>query len=88
MHKLIMPDQSSNDGIEAAEEYIRTRESLRRDSKLKDFNGHSTGTVEGAGINKQHVVNMQLYEPQSNIDGIVMKNKQIQRIKSHVLAQL
>lgn len=79
-----MPDLNSNDGIEVAEEYIRTRESLRRSRDIRDFNGHSTGTVEVSGINKQHVVNMQLYDPNSNIESIVTKNKHIQRVKSHV----
>ena len=88
LKKLLIKDMNSSDGIEVAEEYIRTRESLRRSRDVKDFNGHSTGTVEVSGINKQHVVNMQLYDPNSNIDAIVTKNKPIQRIKSHVQAQL
>ena len=79
-----MPDLNSNDEIEVAEEYIRTRESLRRSRDIRDFNGHSTGTVEVSGINKQHVVDMQLYDPNSNIESIVTKNKHIQRVKSHV----
>ena len=81
-----MPDLNSNDGIVAAEEFIRTRESLRKDIKV--FNGHSTGTVEVVGIDKQHEGNMQLYDPNSNINNIVTKNKHIQRIKTNVQAQL